>query len=216
MATSDLTDRLGRTRHRIRRWLLRHRRGLAALLLAVATVATLRTLSPAPPEQVDLLVAAADLAAGAEVSAADVTVVQVPRSAVPDGAQRRGDVVGRTLAGPVRRGEPMTDAALVATGMLKGYPGRVALPVRVPDPDVVALLQPGDEIDVVATDPSNGATTQVAAGARVVTVPDAGEGTSTPGQALPGRLVVLAVSPSTAKNVAGAAARGYLSVMFSG
>lgn len=216
MGGSEISDRLDRHRHRARRWLLRHRRGLAALLLGVATVATLRTLSPAPPEQVDLLVAAADLTAGTEMSAADVTVVEVPRSAVPDGAQQAEDVVGRTLAGPLRRGEPVTDAGLVTTEILEGYPGMVALPVRVPDADVVALLQPGDTIDVVATDPSNGQTRQVATGARVVTVPSHDNSSTHVGQQLPGRLVVLAAPSATAENIAGAAATSYLSVLFSG
>lgn len=216
MATSDRTDRLGRTRRHTRRWLLRHRRGIAALLLGVATVATLRTLSPAPPDHVDLLVAASDLSAGSEVSADDVTTVRVPHDAVPEGAQQRDDVVGRTLAGPVRRGEPVTDVGLVTAQMLEGYPGMVALPVRVPDADVVALLQPGDTIDVVATDPSSGETSQVATGARVVTVPSRGSGSTRVGQQLPGRLVVLAAPAVTARHIAGAAATSYLSVLFSG
>lgn len=216
MATSDLTDRLGRTRHHTRRWFLRHRRGIAALLLGVATVATLRTLSPAPPEQVDLLVAASDLSAGTEVGTEDVTIVQVPEHAVPQGAQQRDEVVGRTLAGPLRRGEPVTDAGLVNAGMVAGYPGMVALPVRVPDADVVSLLQPGDTIDVVATDPSNGETHQVATGVRVVTVPASRSDSPGGAQTLPGRLVVLAAPSTTAKNIAGAATTGYLSVMFSG
>jgi len=215
MPTTELPD-LARTRLRTRRWVLRHRRGLAAVLLGVATVAALRTLAPAPPDQVELLVAATDLSAGTQVSADDVTTVAVPSDAVPEGAHGRAEVVGRTLAGPLRRGEPVTDAGLVVEGMLAGYPGLVALPVRIPDPDAVEMLRAGDRIDLVATDPASGAATQVASGAHVITVPRTGSSTPTAGQALPGRLVVLAVTPTAARNIAGAATTRYLSVMISG
>lgn len=216
MASTDLPDRLTRTRRRGRRWLLRHRRGLAALLLGVATVATLRTVSPAPPDRAEVVVAAADLPAGSEVSADDVTTVRVPRDAVPDGAQEAADIVGRTLAGPLRRGEPVTDVGLVGDRMLAGYPGKVAVPVRIPDAATVALLRSGDRIDLVATEPSTGGSDQVASGAQVIAVPPADSGTTAPGRGVSGRLVVLAVTPTEGRNIADAAARGYLTVMFSG
>ncbi|WP_110208222.1 Flp pilus assembly protein CpaB [Nocardioides daejeonensis] len=216
MATHDLSERLRRTRHRLRRRLLRHRRGLAAVLLGVAAVGTLRTLAPAPPAYVDLVVAAADLPAGTPVSASDLTVVRVPPDAVPEGAQGRREALGRTLAGPLRRGEPLTDAGLVAPGMLTDAPGMVALPVRIPDPGVVAMLRPGDRIDLAATDPQSGLTEQVATGVRVITVPQPEREPQATGPGLAGRLVVLAVSPASARNIAGAAATRWLAVTISG
>lgn len=216
MATHDLTERLRRARQRTRRRLLRHRRGLAALLLGIAVLGTLRTLSPAPPDSVELVVAAADLPAGTTVSAADLTVVRVPPDAVPAGAQGVRQSVGRTLAGAVRRGEPITDAGLVAPGMLADTPGMVALPVRIPDPGVVAMLRPGDRVDLVATDPQSGVAEQVASGVRVITVPRPEREPQAAGPGVSGRLVVLAVSPPAARNIAGAAATRWLAVTISG
>ena len=64
--------------------------------------------------------------------------------------------MGRTLAAPLREGEPVTDVRVVAEGLLAGYPSLVAAPVRIADAGAVRLLRVGDRVDVVATDPANG------------------------------------------------------------
>ncbi|MFB9836617.1 RcpC/CpaB family pilus assembly protein, partial [Actinoallomurus acaciae] len=58
---------------------------------------------------------------------------------------------GRTLSGPVRRGEPLTDARLRSGGLLgDGDPAAVATPIRLADAAVARLLHPGDRVDVLA------------------------------------------------------------------
>ena len=57
------------------------------------------------------------------------------------------------LAGPVRAGEPLTDVRLVGASLAAAYPGAVAVPVRLPDAGMAALLRVGDRIDLVAADP---------------------------------------------------------------
>ena len=69
------------------------------------------------------------------------------------------DPVGEVLAAPLRAGEPVTDVRLVGARADDGQPGLVAVPVRLPDPGMVALLDVGDRIDVVATDPQEGGAT---------------------------------------------------------
>ncbi|RAN77500.1 hypothetical protein B5P43_18695 [Bacillus sp. SRB_336] len=58
--------------------------------------------------------------------------------------------VGSRLSGPVRRGEVLTDAALLGDGLLVGAAaGSQAVPVRLTDPTTVQLLHQGQLVDVV-------------------------------------------------------------------
>src|SRR5205814_10174501 len=90
------------------------RRLLAALCAAVAVLATIRAVTPAPPRTVAVWAAARDLTGGAPLATGDVRLVALTGSVVPAGALRAGvQVVGRFLAAPVRRGEPLTDVRLL-------------------------------------------------------------------------------------------------------
>lgn len=89
--------------------LSRHRRLLAALLAAIAAVSGLAAARPRP-HGVRVLVAARDLAAGTTLRPADLAVRDLPARTVPSGVVTRA--AGRTLSGPVRRGEPLTDVRL--------------------------------------------------------------------------------------------------------
>ena len=58
--------------------------------------------------------------------------------------------VGSRVSRPVRRGEVMTDAALLGDGLLVGAPpGSQAVPLRLTDPTTVQLLRQGQLVDVV-------------------------------------------------------------------
>ncbi len=135
----------------------------------------------------------------------------LPVGTAPHGLEPRA--VGRTLAAPIRRGEPVTDVRLVAPALTTGYPGRVALPVRIADADMVGLLRVGDHVDLVAADPRAGdgdvrrASTCRCSRSRPPP-------TTTPARAsLSGRLVVVAALPGDVDRIAGAAATDLLSVV---
>ncbi|TYK49439.1 SAF domain-containing protein [Actinomadura decatromicini] len=196
--------------------LARLRRPLAALFAAAAAGLALPALRPGPPPSVAVLAAARDLRAGATLTASDLRRVRLPPEAVPSGALRSG-AAGRVLAGPMRRGEPLTDARLVGDGLLRGFgPGTVATPVRIADAGAVRLVRPGDRIDVLAApspspslSPSlDAAPAVVSGGARLVI-------SSVPVVAVPrraasddhdGALVVVATDRTQAVALAGAAA----------
>ncbi|WP_181312439.1 SAF domain-containing protein [Nocardioides campestrisoli] len=201
----DLLRRFLRTR------VLAHRRAWAALLLALAVASGLRTLAPPDPPTEPVLVAARDLPAGTVLSAGDLTTLRWPRGTAPDGLAARP--LGRTVAAPLRRGEPLTDVRLVAPSLLAGYPGLVALPVRIPDPTAVSLLRVGDEIDLVASDPEAATADTVAVGVPVLALP--GEPADGSGQVTSGRLVVLGLSATEVREVSVAASRQFLTVAFS-
>ncbi|MEO3826662.1 SAF domain-containing protein [Actinomadura sp. B10D3] len=133
----------------------RLRRPLAALFAAAAAGLALVALRPGPPPSVRVLGAARDLPAGRALTASDLRPIALPPDAVPAGALRSGGA-GRVLAGPMREGEPLTDARVVGDGLLRGQgPGTVATPVRMADAGAVRLLRPGDRIDVLAVPPGS-------------------------------------------------------------
>lgn len=211
-------DRLAILRSGVRRRVLRHRRLLACLGAGVAVLAALQVLRPPQPATVAVWAAARDLPAGTVLAAEDLARVEWRPGTVP--AHVVDDPVGETVAAPVRRGEPLTDVRLVGPELVAAWPGRVALPVRLPDTGVVALLEVGDRVDLYAADPVGpGEAALLGSRLPVIALPgDAGEAGG-PGAltgAPPGRLVLLAVDRVTAAEVAGHAARSTLSVTISG
>src|SRR4051794_39299982 len=138
---------------RLRGSVLARRRPLAAFCVAVAVTAALRAHSPAPPPRTLVLTAARDVAAGVVLRSGDLARTAYDPAGVPSGVLDERAAVGRTTAAPLRAGEPVTDVRLVDAGLLTGYPGLVALPVRVGDAGAVRLLRVGDRIDLLAADP---------------------------------------------------------------
>ena len=201
----------------LQRALARHRILLAAGLAAGAVAAGLTAVAPPQEPRVLVLTAAHDLAAGAALLPEDLVAVAVPTALLPEGALHdSAQAVGRLAAGPVRRGEPLTDVRLLGAALLPtaagATPGRadpeVAVPVRVAEPLVAALVQPGDRVDLLAASSEGGSAAAVVATAvRVLSVPtvrdDAGEGT----------LVVVAADRSTAARLAAAAVTSRLSLV---
>ena len=138
-------------RHALAALVSRHRRLLAAACAAAAVAFALSAPRAAAPHGVPVPTAARDLPSGATLRPADVRSVTMPAAVAPAGIVRSG-LAGRVLAGPMRRGEPLTDARLIGPGLLTGYgPDLVAVPVRVADAASARLLHPGDRIDVLAS-----------------------------------------------------------------
>jgi Flp pilus assembly protein CpaB len=167
------STRLPRAVRAVRRAVRLRRRLLAAGLTAGAVAIGLGVIAPAPPPTTSVVVASADLPGGGALGSDDLTVRRLPPSAVPAGS-----------AGTPRR-----------------WLGRVlAAPVRIADADAVALVRVGDRVDVLAPDPTGELLSSVAvAGASVVAVPRADDALAA---GTPGALVVLAVTPEEALQLA--------------
>ena len=196
----------------VRRAVLRRRRLIAALLTGVAVVAGVRAAAGPAPATVPVLVAARDLPAGAQIDAADLETVLFAPGSAPEAVA--DDPVGQVLAAPLRSGEPVTDVRLVGPELTAGQPGLVAVPVRLPDPGMVALLDVGDRIDLLATDPQEGGASVVAADVPVLAIPAADDRTSASG--LPGRLVVVGAEASQVTPLAEAAVRSFVTYAWPG
>ncbi len=196
----------------LRRAVLRRRRPLAALLTATAVAAGLHAVAGPEPPTVPVLVAARDLPAGAEIGEGDVRTVRFAPGSRPEGVAE--EPVGQVLAAPLRSGEPVTDVRLVGPDLTTGHPGLVAVPVRLPDPGMVALLDVGDRIDLLATDPQRGGAEVVAADVPVLAIPAADPQASATG--LPGRLVVVGALSSQVAPLADAAVRSFVTYTWPG
>ncbi|CAI9399129.1 SAF domain-containing protein [Nocardioides sp. T2.26MG-1] len=203
-------DRLIASVRAVRRAVLARRRLLAALLTAVAVATGIHAAAAPPPATVDVVVAARDLPSGTVLGPDDLRVVGFAPGSVPVGAA--DDATGRTLAAPVRAGEPVTDVRVVGPALTDGYPGLTGVPVRLPDAGMADLLRVGDVVDLVSADPQGGGASVVASGVPVLAVPaDAPEvGAS----GLPGRLVVVGAHPADVPRIADASARTFLTVAF--
>jgi Flp pilus assembly protein CpaB len=203
-------DRLVAARRTLRRRVLARRRLLAALLAGVAVAAGLHATGPEPPARVGVLVAAHDLPAGAVLGSDDVRRVGFAPGSVPGSLAR--DPVGRTLAAPLRVGEPLTDVRLVGPALTDGYPGLVAVPVRLPDAGMAGLLRVGDHIDLVAADPQGASADVVAADVPVLALPDTPTEVGAAG--LTGRLVVVGAAPGDVSRIADASVRTFVTIAF--
>lgn len=187
---------------RAARW---HRRLLAGLAAAGAVYFGLVALSPSPPPTVAVLAAARDLAGGAVPAGSDLRTLQLPTGLVPDGALTPGtDLTARVLSGPVRAGEPLTDARFLAPVSVPE--GSVAYPFRIDDADISALLRVGDRVNLYAatSTPADGANL-LARAVRVVALPGPRTTTS-------GALIVVATTPEVASRLAQATANSKIAV----
>jgi pilus assembly protein CpaB len=191
---------------------------IGILFLAAAVLA----LRPQPVESpaatagptAHVVVATRDLAAGTELTAADLRIVAMPAAIAPAGSSgRAAGLIGRVAAGAVRRGEALTDARVVGPGLAAGLGSdETAVPVRVADPDLAALVRPGDRVDVLGTpvapdgtQATAGQTVAVASAVRVLAVLRSRDPAD-------GVVLVVATGQAAARTLAGAGVRQRLTV----
>ena len=184
------------------------------MVAAIAAVLTgISAAAPEGPAMITVVRAKSQLSSGMVLSASDLALDRVTASDVPKGVLTNpNDLVGKTLVAPVAENQMMT--LLTTTAAHTSVPpGHVIAPLRLADSALTALLRPGDVVDVVAADPeAEQPATVIAAGARVVTVPEAPNDRAGPGP--DGALVLIDVDSHTAAIVAQAAASSTLSVFW--
>jgi len=117
-------------------------------------------------------------------------------------------LVGLTALAQTPEHQPSPGVSGAATSPAALLDGHLAVPLRLSDPAVAALLNPGDVVDVMVAD-QRSAARLVAADLTVTAVPDAeGSGPWAQGDGL----VMVAVTEDEALALAGAAARGPVTV----
>lgn len=198
----------------LRRRILVHRRPVGALLAALTVWLVVHATTAPPPPTTPVWTAERDLPSGTVLAREDLRQVGfAPGSEPASAVDSLEAAVGRTLATPLRRGEPVTRTDLSGSGRLTGYPGRDAVAVRIPDADVVALLTPGQRVALVATDPQGAQPAErIVDDAAVLSIP---KQPATPSATLTGRLVVVAVPADRVEDLAAAATSRFLTVVWS-
>ncbi|WP_123738179.1 SAF domain-containing protein [Salana multivorans] len=171
---------------------------LAALPLARPSTAT-----------VPVVVATRDLAAGTVLAPGDVTLWELPRGHAPPSALAgTGDAVGHQLRHAVAAGVAVVPLALADGGWGLAH-DESAVPVRLADPLVAALLEAGDRVELVRADGE--ATASLTADARILAIVDDVAGGGLLGSGTPGSpLLLVAVPEGRATLVLDASARGTL------
>ncbi len=198
--------------HALARAASRHRRKLAVLAAVAAVLTGVSAAAPEGPAMISVVKAKSRLPAGTVVSTSDLVLDRVAAADVPEGVLTDPlTLVGKTLAAPVAENQMMTP--LAATDVRTSVPyGHVIAPLRLVDTALVALLRPGDLVDVIAADAQAGQAAVVAAGARVVTIPQVPDEWVRSGPE--GALVLIDVDAHTASVVAHAAASATLSIIW--
>ena len=193
---------------RWRRRIKRHRRSIAAALAALSVFAIIGAVSDSDGPTTTVVIAATDIPAGTTLTPDDLTTAEFPADLAPPGApDNPATITGEVVTAGVITGEVITASRLLGSRPEAGR-GLVAAPVRLADAGVAGLLAPGDVVDVIAAS-SDGSAKVVARDARVITrpIPPATFGTQT------GSLVLLAVSPDEATDLAGVATTRQLSAV---
>lgn len=192
---------------RAARW---HRRGLGIAAAVVCLFATLSALTQPGVETAPAVVAARELRAGTQLAAADLQLVQLPLTAIPEKALTEvSAALGRTLTGSLTRGSVLTAVSTLSATESGAGPGEQLVPFRVPDAAAVSLLQVGDRITVVGAS-VDGSAIDVATNVRVAALPVAAGG-AWGGES--GALVVVAADPQTAARLAAAASQMRLAIV---
>ncbi|WP_300007612.1 SAF domain-containing protein [Pseudonocardia sp.] len=170
------------------------RRTAAGLLAALALALALAPQAAAG--SVPVVVAATDLGSGSLVTAEALAVREWPPELAPAGAlTTTAAAEGRVVVGAVRAGEPLTDVRLTGAGPLAS--GSAAVPVRLADADVAALLVAGRRVDVVTLGERADQPVVLATDAEVLAVLPGPSGSQGP-------LVLVALSREVATRVAAA------------
>lgn len=199
---------------RVRRRLLVHRRLLAALFAGAAVLIGLRTLAPPPPPTTEVWTASRPLPAGHVITREDLRRVAFAPGSVPASVATPDDLIGRAVAAPVVRGAPLSPGSVVGEELAAQHPGLVAVPVRLGDPDVAALLRVGDRVDVLASRPDDpDQALLLARKAVVLALPRAANQAGMSG--LPGRLVVLGVTTEAGEKLVTAGVSAFVTVIWS-
>lgn len=200
---------------RVRRRLLVHRRGLAALAAAGAVFTGLQAAAPTAPATTPVWTAARALPGGHVLERSDLRQVAFAPDSAPAELATPDDLVGRTLAAPTVRGTPLSQRSVLGEGLLAGHPGLAAVPVRITDPQVAGLLRVGDRVDLVATSArAPDEARLLARDAVVLTVP--GDGFERVSTTLSGQLLVLGVTPEAVGKVVAAQVTAFVTAVWTG
>jgi pilus assembly protein CpaB len=128
------------------------RRIAALLCLALALLSAVTSHAPSAGHTSPVVVTAKPMRPGAVLAATDLALAPWPDALMPTAAVvRLSDALGRTVGAAMTRGEPLTSARLLDTGISAALdPGQVALTIGLAGGNQAAILQAGAVVDLYA------------------------------------------------------------------
>lgn len=136
-------------------------RKIAAVALTALGVVLFFRGDPAT-DTVAVVVSSRDLTPGQVIADSDVEIREIDSKQLPEGVVSDTDlVVGRTVAGPIRSGETVTDVRVLSprlAGLSVGTDDARIVPVRLADAAVADMLRSGDVVDVLTVGPDTSRT----------------------------------------------------------
>lgn len=158
----------------LRRALRWHRRLFAALLAGLAVYFALTALTERD-DTAPVVAAARAIEGGQTLAAGDLTILQLPRDAIPDGAFTTIDqAIGQAVIVAVPARAVLTGSALIGSDRLVAT-GRLALPITLSDSAPLNLVSVGDRIDLLGPG-SSGSIEVLVTGVRVIALPQGDAG----------------------------------------
>lgn len=129
------------------------RRIAASLCLLLALLSAFTSHTRTAPHQAPVVVSARSLLPGTVLAAADLRSALWPEMTVPAAAVTRvSDAIGHTVGAAMTRGEPITAARLLDTGITAALaPGQVALTISLASGNQAAILRSGAVVDLYST-----------------------------------------------------------------
>lgn len=187
------------------------RRGVAAVLILAALIVAISGSRDTEPR---LTVLVRDVSAGESILGSDLELLPVPGHLHPEGAVNEpAMVVDQVAATQLRAGTVVTDVDFIGQRLVDellgetGEPGNL-VPLKLAEPDVIALLRHGETVTVVSHDGASPEPVVIAEGARVVLTGGAdANDTAT---------VLVALPESAARQVAATALTAPLAVVLTG
>jgi pilus assembly protein CpaB len=191
--------------------------GLAYATFNAINTQQVKTVN-APTQPV--VVAAADLALGTELKKEDLSVVNFPVGAAPEGTfSKPADIIGRGVIVPLVKNEPLLPAKLASKEAGAGLPpiipeGMRAVSVRVNEVvGVAGYVLPGTRVDVVCTaspssQPQDATSKVVLSNVQVLTAGTRLEQDQEKGKPMQVTVVTLLVYPDQAERLALASTEG--------
>lgn len=130
--------------------------GVVLVTLAFVGVLVVARLASAPAQKLTIVSAARDIHVGKKITAEDLSTTQVDAPGPTGGFQDRTAPVGKLARQNIVAGQPVLDTELAVETVAAPArlyftlpAGKVAL--NIPAGDISPYVQPGDQIDVIAT-----------------------------------------------------------------
>ena len=196
----------------LRRAVSWHRRKLAVLAAVAAVLTAISAATPPPAATMSVVVTTRRVPPGATLTNADLDLRKVDPAAIPEQpVTELTGVTGRVAGAALARGQVLTAVDLTVP-TAPSRPGRVLMPLRLSEAEVVDLLRVGDRVSVLAALPDSAAAKVVGRDILVVGLPTPAD-TSRPA-AERGSLVLVEVDERTATTLAQASASAQLTVFW--